>query len=330
MWNRLGLSPEAESVYRAMLEHPDDGVARLAERAGLSEEAVCEALDQLSRLAVARGDAGAGGRVRVVGPRLAARILVDRQQALLGEQQRRLEAARTAAAELLEQYAGGASGPDSGLNVLTGIEEIRDHLESVHTEVEREVLTLAPGGPQTPENLAASRPLNRRLLERGVRMRTVYLDSVRTDPDTLAHARLLTELGAEVRTAPALPTRTIIVDRRFALVAADAARTAAAALVVTSPGLVLVLTELFETVWAAAVRLGEPVRAEPGGLSRQEAQALAMLAQGRTDAAIANALGVSTRTARRITHGLLLRLDARSRFQAGVHAVRGGYLPPRG
>ncbi|HEX4790823.1 MAG TPA: helix-turn-helix transcriptional regulator, partial [Actinospica sp.] len=83
------------------------------------------------------------------------------------------------------------------------------------------------------------------------------------------------------------------------------------------------------TVWAAAVRLGEPARAEPGGLSRQEAQALVMLAQGRTDAAIANALGVSTRTARRITHGLLLRLDARSRFQAGVQAVRGGYLPPR-
>ncbi|HEX4788903.1 MAG TPA: hypothetical protein VH372_10610, partial [Actinospica sp.] len=233
MWNRLGLSPEAESVYRAMLEYPDDGVARLAERAGLSEETVRNALGQLSRLAVARGDPGAGGRVRVVGPRLAARILVDRQQALLGEQQRRLEAARTAAAELLEQYAGGASGSGSGLSVLTGIEEIRDHLESVHTEVEREVLTLAPGGPQTPENLAASRPLNRRLLERGVRMRTVYLDSVRTDPGTVAHARLMTGLGAEVRTAPVLPTRTIIVDRRFALVAADAARTAAAALVVT-------------------------------------------------------------------------------------------------
>lgn len=328
MWNRLGLSAETERVYLAMLERPDDGVAELCAHLGLEPEAVRAALDQLSGYALARCSPSRDGSVRVVGPRLAARILLDRQQALYTEQQRRLEQARTAASELLERYTEGDAGAaDTGLRVLTGIDEIRDHLESLQADVEREVLAFAPGGPQTAENMAASRPLNRRLLERGVRMRTLYLDSLRNDPASVAHARQLLDLGAEVRTAPALPNRAIIVDGRCALVAADAADTAARALVVTSPGLVSVLVGLFETVWAAAVPLGELTRAEPGGLSRQEAQALVLLAQGRTDTAIANALGVSTRTARRITHGLLLRLEARSRFQAGVQAVRGGYLP---
>jgi DNA-binding NarL/FixJ family response regulator len=51
------------------------------------------------------------------------------------------------------------------------------------------------------------------------------------------------------------------------------------------------------------------------------------MAQGLTDDAIAHHLGVSTRTVRRTVSGLLVQLDARSRFQAGVQAVQLGHLP---
>jgi DNA-binding NarL/FixJ family response regulator len=59
----------------------------------------------------------------------------------------------------------------------------------------------------------------------------------------------------------------------------------------------------------------------------QERAVLRMLAQGYTDEAIAKRLGVSPRTARRIAANLMERLDARSRFEAGVHAVQDGWLP---
>ncbi|GAA3135976.1 hypothetical protein GCM10010521_22600 [Streptomyces rameus] len=38
-------------------------------------------------------------------------------------------------------------------------------------------------------------------------------------------------------------------------------------------------------------------------------------------------LGVSPRTAHRIAADLMERLEARSRFEAGVHAVQDGWLP---
>jgi hypothetical protein len=62
--------------------------------------------------------------------------------------------------------------------------------------------------------MAASRPLNEGLLGRGVRMRTVCLDSVRTNRPTVEHANWLARMGGQVRTVPSLPTRMILMDRR--------------------------------------------------------------------------------------------------------------------
>ncbi|WP_223268058.1 helix-turn-helix domain-containing protein [Streptosporangium nondiastaticum] len=65
------------------------------------------------------------------------------------------------------------------------------------------------------------------------------------------------------------------------------------------------------------------------GLAGQEEATVRLLAEGRTDEAIAKRLGVSRRTARRIATGLMERLGARSRFQVGVLAVQAGWLPTR-
>ena len=62
-------------------------------------------------------------------------------------------------------------------------------------------------------------------------------------------------------------------------------------------------------------------------LTPRELAILRLLAKGHTDAAIARRLGLSGRTVRRIATGLMSRLDARSRFAAGVHAVQRGWLP---
>jgi DNA-binding NarL/FixJ family response regulator len=53
---------------------------------------------------------------------------------------------------------------------------------------------------------------------------------------------------------------------------------------------------------------------------------LRLLADGSKDEAAARALGVSVRTVRRMVADLMRRLDARSRFQAGILAQRRGWL----
>ncbi|MFG2618876.1 LuxR C-terminal-related transcriptional regulator [Streptomyces sp. NPDC048507] len=327
MLTRLGLNAATEAVYRGLLQYPQDGVLDLAGRLGLAEAETRSALDQLSRLALVRTSADDPGQLRAVGPRLAMEVLLARQQADLAAQQQRVEAARVAAAELIAEYSQGGAHSPAGIEYLEGIESIREHLEMLNGQVRREFLTFAPGGPQTPENMKASRPLNERLLGRGVRMRTIYLDSIRRDGPTLEHARWLTELGAQVRTVATLPNRVIIYDREIALIAANSDDTAAGAVVVHSPGMIALLCALFDTLWQSAEPVGACLPRSPQELTKQEMETLRLMAQGRTDDSIAKSLGVSSRTVRRTVTSLLARLEARSRLQAGVHAVQRGYLP---
>nr|WP_240522031.1 helix-turn-helix transcriptional regulator [Amycolatopsis vastitatis] len=61
-------------------------------------------------------------------------------------------------------------------------------------------------------------------------------------------------------------------------------------------------------------------------LSDRERQLLTLLTAGYTDESAAVRLGVSVRTVRRMVAGIMDRLGARSRFQAGVKAADRGWL----
>lgn len=185
-----------------------------------------------------------------------------------------------------------------------------------------------PGGAQSAASLEASRALDAEAVDRGVRLRTIYLDSVRNDQSTLDYANWLSELGSEVRTTPILPLRMLIVDRSLAVVPMQNDNTGAKAMVVTSDSIVAALMALFNTTWKAASPLGMARRRDDDGLSAQERQVLILLSEGFTDEVIARRLGVSVRTARRIASELLARLNARSRFQAGAKAAARGWIHP--
>ncbi|MFF3737170.1 hypothetical protein [Streptomyces sp. NPDC002566] len=104
--------------------------------------------------------------------------------------------------------------------------------------------------------MRSSRPLAEGLLDRNVRLRTLYLDSARNDPATVAHTDRLAALGGRIRTVPSLPNRMIICDRRIAVVAVDSDDTAAGAVVLRTAGVVSSLYALFESVWQSAPPMG--------------------------------------------------------------------------
>ncbi|WP_018681790.1 LuxR C-terminal-related transcriptional regulator [Actinokineospora enzanensis] len=66
------------------------------------------------------------------------------------------------------------------------------------------------------------------------------------------------------------------------------------------------------------------------GLAEREAELLALLGGGLTDAAAGKRMGYSARTVARVMADIMTRLDAASRFEAGVRAARLGWLPPGG
>ncbi len=326
----LGLDSTSEAVYRSMLAHPQDGVAALGQRLALPDPEVRRALDTLSELALLRPSADRRGEFRAVSPDIGMEILMSRQQADIAAQQMRIEASRAAAAQLIAEYADlRPAAHHPGVEQLVGLDQIRDRLTGLTRDMRQEVMTFSPDGGQKPENIEAAKPLDESLLERGIRMRTVYLDSVRNSPHTVEYVNWLAERGGQVRTVPSLPTRMIVVDRATAVIPVNSDDTAAAAVVLTGHGTLTALCALFENVWAGAQPLGEAAARDGHGLSPQESAAVKLLADGHTDEAIAKRLGVSPRTARRLATELMERLGARSRFEAGVRAVQQGWLPYR-
>jgi DNA-binding CsgD family transcriptional regulator len=88
------------------------------------------------------------------------------------------------------------------------------------------------------------------------------------------------------------------------------------------------LSEYAELLAAARAEITPTVEAVDL-LTAQESIVVRLLAEGQTDDVVARRLGVSARTVRRIVTVVMRRLDARSRFEAGVHAVQRGWLSPQ-
>ncbi|MEV3859121.1 LuxR C-terminal-related transcriptional regulator [Streptomyces sp. NPDC050095] len=326
MLETLGLTAMAEQVYRAILAHPSEGVAQLAERLETSQGTIRDSLDQLSALAIVRPSEHEESGLQAVTPETAMEMLLARQQADLAAQQLRVEASRAAAAQLIAECSGIRPRTDDD-EQLIGPDAIRDRLAQLARRTKNEIMTFAPGGAHTAADLAASRGPNEELLRRGVTSRTIYLDSVRNHKPTLDHVHWLNQHGATVRTAVSLPVRMIVFDRRQAVLPTDTANTRAGAVLLSGEGTVTALCALFEATWESATPLGDTAPATPHGLTGQQAEMLKLLATGLTDEAIAKRFGISPRTARRIAADLMDRLEAQSRFQAGVHAVQRRWLP---
>ncbi len=312
---------------------PGAGVTTLAEYLGIAEADVRRGLDVLSELALVRPSGERQGRPDAVSPDIGLGILLHRRQAQLATAQQQLEESRAAAARLIAEFS--ERRPDStGFTgeQLTGMAAIMDRLAELRRSARTEVLTFCPSETQPEEEFEAIRPFHQELLERGVRLRTVFLDSVRNSAPCVAYAQWLTGLGGQVRTVPSLPTRMVVIDATTALLPVSgegSEESEARSVVLTGQGVLTALEALFDRIWDTGQPLGGSSCRNSLGLTAQEAATIGLLAEGRTDEAIAKRLGVSQRTARRIATGLMERLGARSRFEAGVLAVQAGWLPWR-
>lgn len=327
MLEALGLTTVAESVYRLMLERPDLGVAQLAQATGLAQDAVRAALDELADLMLVRTSREDPGRLLVVSPDVGLTDLMRRQEAELAARQAKVAEARAAVTRLVADRADAFNPGSAHGERLLGLDAIQQRLEALGRAATTECVGVHPGAAQRPEDLAAGRLLNAEALDRGVTFRTLYQDSVRNDATTITHARWLLDQGGEVRTAPIVPQRLVIVDRAHALVPLDPTDTRKGALYVTEPGIVAALVDLFEQAWATAVPLGATRGRDPDtGLSETERVLLGLLSSGMTDEAAGHRLGLSLRTIRRMMASIMERLDATSRFEAGLKAARRGWL----
>ncbi|MEE1788345.1 LuxR C-terminal-related transcriptional regulator [Streptomyces sp. SP17BM10] len=375
MYEGLGLGRDAGAVYGLMLGEGVTHHAEIATRLGLTAGQVGDALERLVAAGLLRPSvrrrpepatgqsvappdalpteapaarktepaACAGqaepGPLCLADPSEGLRALLARQEARLLAQQAEFDRTRTTVTRLLTEYAIAEPGiRQRDTERLIGQDTVVARIEQLARGNLFETIsfqTRTSGAVATTNALG----LNLDGLARGIRMRSVYPDSVRRHEPSLAYARVLTAHGAEIRTVPATPLRRMLVfDRAAAIVPATLDPDCLDAVLVTAPGVVAALRALFEAVWETA----EPLVAADGAagaaggeagpgsrgdeLTRHERGLLDLLSQGLTDEAVANRLALSVRTVRRNTAALMARLGARSRFEAGLRAKERGWL----
>ncbi|MEJ3742646.1 LuxR C-terminal-related transcriptional regulator [Actinomycetes bacterium KLBMP 9797] len=311
--SRWGLSAHADLAYRALALQGADTAQALARRLGVESRRIDRALDELA-------DVGAV-RIRVEGcTRYWHPVAGDRVVSML--RQRRTPQLWSAK---LQRHLAAVSGlhldrlPADSVCRLPSRAAARGRIAELVAVERCEHLTINTEDVFSADAAAAATPLDRSLLARGVRLRTLT-----PAPLDGSHAEPLAG-GAEHREAASLPLKLMVFDRRAALLPADPANFDAGAVVLTDQEAVAQLTQLFYRFWGSARDINQH-EVPAIMLTAREQAIVSLLSAGHSEAAAAAELGLSRRTVVYTLRALMDRLGVANRFQLALvlgaaHAV---------
>ena len=317
----LGFSAGQEELYRLLLRNSGSSVPDLAALAGLTSD------DLRERVALLAG----AGVVDVVDDIVTARPPAEAITRLVSDEARRvrlrsdqLEAVRGLLPELSAEHVSAAAPTSEGV-VVERVHggDVLQLLRSMATSSAGDLLWLRPD----QWKLSTAHGVDdwvREMVASGRRSRAIYPARVLEEsPESI---RRRAEAGEHVRILAEVPCRLAITGTAAALMSEDFGLPTERRLVIRQPALVEALTLMFEGLWEKAMSVpGLDAQPDAEGASDQRLLLLE-LAGGAKDEQIARALGMSVRTVRRRVADVMDELGADSRFQAGVEAVRRGWI----
>lgn len=321
----FGVQALTESVYRAMLEHPTADTAAIASEVDVSVDEVRAELDLLADLMLVEVGVGASP-FQAIPPEQAIAVLVAREEARLAERQRQVTEARDDMSALVESFVTSRTqqGSDGLVEQIDDPRVVTSRLFQLTRAARERVSFMLPGEALPPEAIGPSARLDGELLARGIPLRVVVSDASLERTHWRDHLCGQVQRGVQARSHPAPPQRLVIVDGDVAILPRDGS---AGAIVVHGPDLVGPTAALFDTVWHDAIPIVMDAQVTESEFSDARVrQVVALLAQGQKDEAIARRLQVSVRTVRRLVSAALTALHAESRFEAGVLAVKRGWV----
>lgn len=297
---RWGLSAHADLVYRALSLSGPATAERLTREVNVPAGRVRDALDELVAAgAVRRGTARAWAAVE---PDRITPMLHRRRHPVVVSDRYRRHLAALAGLHLDRPRPGTLRRLPSRAAARARIAELAAAERHEHLAINTEEII-------TPSVVAASDPVDRALLARGVRMRTLGL------PGRGLNWRAPLA-GSEHREAEDLPLKLMIFDRRAAVFPVDPLDFDAGVFELCEPEMVTRLVEVFTGVWEAAAE--PPTAGAPLVLTAREQSIVTLLAAGRSEDAVARALGLSRRTVVYALRSLMDRLEVDNRFQLAL------------
>ncbi|MGW1689802.1 helix-turn-helix transcriptional regulator [Streptomyces sp. NPDC002399] len=323
-----GLGEIDLAVYGWVLEHRTGDPGAVAEATAIAPEEAALSLERLrrARLLHAQSAAGESPGLFAVAPETALAQLAAPVEAKIREQQDGLAGMRQDLGPFVACYHRRHSRSES-LELLENVQDVRNTLNQASNRCRFEVLTSQPGGgARDPEAMREALVRDQSMLERGIRLRTLYHHTARFNGPSQAYVAAASALGGQYRTAHELFGRLIVFDRELAFI--PVRDDSWGAVVIREPSTVGYLCEIFEQAWDRSTPFADAAGQGLEGVSREIHETIVrLLGAGLKDEAIARRLGMSLRTARRHIADIMEELDATSRFQAGAHAVARGLLP---
>ncbi|MFD5554559.1 LuxR C-terminal-related transcriptional regulator [Streptomyces sp. NPDC127068] len=323
----FGVDSKAQAVYTTLLAHPNWALGEIAESLQISPPEVKSALHHLIKNSLLYASSEKTGRYIPLDPEVGLVPVIERIEAELDARRSQLARDRATISELRHKYTDLTTRHSS----IT--EETFDNVEAAEakllalTKKARKQIDILGNFELIGEGSPQEDALISKALSSDLAVRSILLESMRNSAPQASRASWISTLGADVRTAPTLPSRMVIYDRSTVAISGAENGSGAEVAVITASAATHALQELFELVWIGSSPLESPHNeSDRGALGSREMALLRMLAAGLTDDGIARQLDVSLRTVRRHTSQLFEKLTARSRFQAGAEAARRGWI----
>lgn len=318
----LGVTALQQTLYTTLLYNPGSTLGELAKLSGVSRPWLAGLLLDLEDLGMVRADGAADPGYHPYPPDAVVETLIRKRETEFIRV--RIEAQRLTGDLLAAEQR---AHPERLVEIVDGLDAVVRRYEQVQRGAVRQVKVI----DKPPYAVDPARPneIERERLARGVDYRAIYTPEALAIPERLAMARQDSGMGERARVLENPPAKLVIVDDEMALIPLRGDEPGITALIRPST-LLDILIGVFNTCWEQA----SPLRFDGESsvpdvwprLSDADRHLLTLLAAGLKDDAVARHTGMGSRTVSRHVARLLRTLNARTRFQAGVHAARRGLV----
>lgn len=317
----LGLGPREDRVFLRLLDLGCADAGALAKELGLGVAEVAASLGLLTERGLTHQEGLHSQSYRALSPHETFPQLI---------QQRRLELNRLQgeADQLLDDVGSALAAAGAAVVPVLGAPAVHDVCARIQRGAQREVLMVdAPpyfdyGVQPNPSEFAA--------MAAGVSYRVVYhSEAVLTEVEREV-MRSYIAAGEEARVNAQAWPKMLVVDGSVGVVPESSTNPdPERRLLIKSSCLIDLLVTHFESLWERSTpveAMGRPRPTDDGDISDRDRELLTLMAAGLKDRAIARSLGVTERTVSRRIQELMRRLDADTRFRAGIRAVQEGWI----
>jgi DNA-binding CsgD family transcriptional regulator len=314
----LGIHALSEQIYRLCLRRPGLSVESLCDIVGRPLPEVRSDLESLveHNLVAVTDD-----HVFPDPPEFALGRLLNRHSRRLAEAEVALDQARDEVNSYIAEHLVGQRAEWQPVSVdVVPATELADVMLTLVANTTGPLMFLRPDQWFLPTGARVDVAVTA-AIDAGRSSRVIYPARViETNPESV-HARA--RAGEQIRVLAEVPTRMAVFGVEAAVLPEIWGTTSGSRLLIRQPAMVAACVAYFDELWSHAVTT--PGFGTELALDDRR-QLLDLLARGAKDEQIARTLGVSLRTVRRRVASLLAELGVDSRFQAGMEAVRRGWL----